>query len=620
MEQLPFEVIGVILDWLIELDTSDTCLFDRTTRCLLLTSKALSKTFAPYLYRHPLYRLRLLDDDLSGPRSDELEISDLKNCCKLYRTLYLSAEGLTSLPYVKYVDVLSLDYIVDLYGDTIKNHIFAEIFINAPGFGLVKKNSPVKQLEEFAAKKQSLKHSQMTQIVKAIVREIALAAINATCVTTSFLTKDLLPLLYHTHQLTLEALEIVEKSGWPNDLRIPKLALNISEFEVANEAIPFIAALSQDTLETFLIQGGWLLSDEFFEILYRHRKSLRSFVLREIESGTLFGERTPCEFPCLEECELAVNWSLNGQNIFTAVSLILSNAPNLRDLKITEVPGNARPLIKLLPSLKLNALDIEALSAETLGAVETQADTLTHLTLSLAEEDIPSLCLLYCPFIKLSLLIDPHNYQFKDIFANPLSKLQNLTYLSLNTIAIGDDGVASTLVQLIHLKEIVLECPCLEFTSKALVTLSELPHLEMFSFFGTSQFKPNDLLTFVESVPTLFEVDIFVDLDQLPPATFQKVADILLSRGGTLQIGEDLDIEDEDEDESLTDEYDDYEDFYGEFPPEIDPLTGLQLDSDDDTEEDELYARYGISGVLESEEDDDDEDDDEWSTDEEEMM
>ena len=312
--------------------------------------------------------------------------------CKFYRTLYLSAEGLTSLPYVKYVDVLTLDYIVDLFYALKKNKKLAKMFINAPRFESVKNNRQIEKLKAFAKKKQSLDDSQTLNIAKAIVRKIALAATNATKVHTKILTKDLLPLFYHTQELILDELVYVEKSAWPNDLQIPQLVVIVKKPKTSHAAVPFIAALSQNTLDKIVISGDWHLLNALFDILYRHRKSLRSIKMQSMGSGASCEERAPREFPLLETCELELKQLSKGRNIYSAVSLMLNSAPNLRSLKIPEVPGSARPLVKLLPSLKLNHLCINAttLSPKTLDAIESQADTLTRLTLSLNEEANPS--------------------------------------------------------------------------------------------------------------------------------------------------------------------------------------------------------------------------------------
>ena len=186
------------------------------------------------------------------------------------------------------------------------------------------------------------------------------------------------------------------------------------------------------------------------------------------------------------------------------------------------------------------------------------------------------------------------------------------------TVTVGDDDVAGTLANLVHLEDIVLECPRMIFTSKALDKLSTLQHLETLSFIGTAKFEPDELLNFVKSVPTLCEVEITAPLDIIPPSAFQEVGEILLSRGGILEIV-DLTLSDDSDNEDEYDSLDDFDDpnYDSDGYPIINPNTGLPFDFDEDWNDFHLSNQpWYYDDITYWEE----QDDDEWNSSDEETL
>ena len=347
MERLPFEIVAIIVDNLKKADQSEHC----SSCCLLYASKAYSQVIAPHLYNNPLCGI----GDLKATKSASLKWS------KLFRTLFLSAEGRTSLPYLEYVDNLQLDSFTVYFEECLADRPTAATFVDAVDFEEISKGSEqIKKLMGYANDTLSLTNSDFKDIAQFVIEKVAATAINTTKLDTLVLTRSMLPLLYHTQSLMLYLPTHIEVTRRPEDIRISRLHINIHGREICQAAAAFIAALSPNSIEEFIFVGTLPAYGNWFTIFSKHRLSLRSLTLNHnLQDAVMCEVAALPEFTCLEECDInlvdhpRVNMA-KAHNYFLVASQIPKNSPRLRRLDISYRGANNLPIAPLLSSLKHN--------------------------------------------------------------------------------------------------------------------------------------------------------------------------------------------------------------------------------------------------------------------------
>ena len=535
MERLPFEVVAIVLHYVQEYDEEESYY---SSCCLLYASKGYSRVIAPHLYNNPI-SIRKRGSPSIAPllttSSEPLKWS------KLFRTLFLSAEGRTSLPYVKYIDILPLSSIMRYFEIFRASRMAMATFVDAVDFeGLSKSTNQFKKLIEYANDSRSLTDPEIMDTAQIVVLTVAVAATNATKVATKILTRNLLPLLYHTQELSLSDLKHVEETRWPDDLHIPWLSLGVYDSKICQAATAFIAALSPNTLEKFVSFGKLPECAALFTIISKHRLSLRSLRLnRQLEDAVSNKVAASPEFTCtcLEECMFSlearqVKTQAEGLNYFLAASHILKNAPNLRQLELSVHMGaKIPPLGPLISSLKLKHLhiNVDTMEQETLDALKYQAHSLMQLTLVELNQRSEITHRPYFPLADLS--IDKHSWGLNAI---PLYNFMHLTHLHLR-LDINNECIAtSMLATLVKLEFLVLDCSMTTITTEALDTLSALHKLKEFRCTGELICRADDIHRFVCSIITLYTLELAGNWTAFDQRVIRDIEDILKNRGGRL--------------------------------------------------------------------------------------